>query len=80
VNRRISAAWGGTVAVMAVGHLIAGALAAYAAESTGYLVARPGDLILNWIIPGLLVVATVRYTRRVVGETSSSRVSAQVAG
>jgi hypothetical protein len=67
VNRRISAAWGGTIAVMAVGHLIAGALAANAAESTGYLTSRPGDLILNWVIPGLLVVATVRYTQRVVG-------------
>ncbi|MCD2189386.1 hypothetical protein [Actinomycetospora soli] len=67
INRRISAAWGGTIAVMAVGHLIAGALAANAAESAGYLTQRPGDLILNWVIPGLLVLATVRYSQRVAG-------------
>lgn len=68
VNRRISAAWAGTVAVMAVGHLVAGALTANGAEHTGYLVSRPADLILNWLVPGLLIVATVRYTNRVVGE------------
>lgn len=67
INRRVSAAWGGTIMVMGVGHLIAGALAAGAAESTGYLTSRPGDLILNWVIPGLLVLVTVRYTQRVVG-------------
>ncbi|MDN5916904.1 MAG: hypothetical protein L0I76_17660 [Pseudonocardia sp.] len=68
VNRRISAAWGGTVAVMGLGHLISGVLAANAAEHLGYLTARPGDLILNWLIPGALIVLTVRYTRRVVDE------------
>lgn len=68
VNRRISTAWAAAVAVMAVGHLVAGALTANGAEPTGYLVSRPADLILNWLVPGLLIVVTVRYTNRVAGE------------
>ncbi|MFC5064853.1 hypothetical protein [Actinomycetospora atypica] len=80
VNRRISAAWAGTVAVMGLGHLVAGALAVGGAEYGGYLAARPGDLVLNWIIPGLLVVLTVRYTRRVVGQADApARHEARVA-
>ncbi|MBN9111982.1 MAG: hypothetical protein J0I34_24765 [Pseudonocardia sp.] len=75
VNRRISAAWAGTVAVMGVGHLIAGALAQNAAEYSGYLASRPGDLILNWLIPGLLVLLTVRYTRRVTGADAPAQVT-----
>lgn len=75
VNRRISAAWAGTVAVMGVGHLIAGALAQNAAEYGGYLASRPGDLILNWLIPGLLVLLTVRYTRRVTGADTAAQVT-----
>jgi hypothetical protein len=66
INRRISAAWAGTAAVMGVGHLIAGALTA--SEPTGYLTARPADLLLNWVVPGLLVLATVRYSRRVAAD------------
>ena len=68
VNRRISAAWAGVVAVMGVGHLIAGSLAASAAELTGPAT-RPGDLLLNWIVPGLLILLTVRYTHHVVEES-----------
>lgn len=75
VNRKISAAWAGTVAVMGVGHLIAGALAQNAAEYGGYLASRPGDLILNWLIPGLLVLLTVRYTRRVTGTDAPAQVT-----
>jgi hypothetical protein len=69
-NRRISAAWAGTVAVMGVGHLIAGAVAA--SEYTGYLAARPVDLLLNWVVPGLLVFLTVRYTHHVVEEETGT--------
>jgi hypothetical protein len=70
VNRRISAAWAGAVAVMAIGHMVAGTLAVNAAEYTGYLVSRPGDLMLNWLLPGTLILLTVRYSRRVVAETT----------
>lgn len=71
VNRKISAAWAGAVGVMGVGHLISGVLAANAADYTGYLVSRPGDLILNWLVPGLLIYMTVNYSRRVVAETDA---------
>lgn len=76
INRRISAAWAGAVAVMGIGHLVSGALAANAAEYTGYLAARPGDLVLNWLVPGALVLLTVRYTRRVVGDTAPATAQA----
>jgi hypothetical protein len=66
INRRISAAWAGTVAVMGVGHLLAGWLAA----ATG-TVAGPADLVLNWLVPGLLIVLTVNYTHRVTAEADA---------
>ncbi|MEJ2865892.1 hypothetical protein [Actinomycetospora flava] len=65
-NRRISAAWAGAVAVMGVGHVISGALDANAADYAGYLIVRPGELLLNWIIPALALYAAYRYTRRVL--------------
>jgi hypothetical protein len=74
INRRISAAWGAAVAVMGVGHLIAGALTAQAVEYSGYLPSRPVDLLLNWIVPGLLVLAAARYTTRVTTEAGRSPV------
>jgi hypothetical protein len=70
INRRISAAWAGAVAVMGVGHLISGVIAANAAEYGGYLAFRPYDLVLNWLVPGALILLTVRYTRRVVAQTT----------
>ncbi len=60
VNRRISAAWGGLVLVMAVGHLLAGKLDPATAPVAG---SRPIDLILNWLLPiGLIIVGT-SYTK-----------------
>lgn len=61
VNRRISAAWGGVIAVMAVGH----ALAAWITEPGTTLPSRPVDLLFNWGIPALLSWWAVRYTTRV---------------
>ena len=75
VNRRISAAWAGAVAVMGVGHLLSGVLAANAAEYTGYLTGRPADLLLNWLIPGALIALAVRYSRRVAADASPSEVA-----
>jgi hypothetical protein len=75
VNHRISAAWAGSVAVMGIGHLVSGVLAAQALEYTGYLAGRPGDLVLNWLVPGLLIVLTVRYTQRVVSSSSRQAVA-----
>jgi intracellular septation protein A len=74
-NRKISAAWAGAVAVMGLGHLLAGALAA--TEPTGYLIGRPIDLIFNWLIPGALIVMTVRYTRTVAGDQATHTTQAR---
>ena len=50
INRRISAAWGGVVAVMAVSHAVAGT---FEVPDPGVrLLHRPVDLLFNWIIPG----------------------------
>lgn len=66
INRRISAAWGGVVAVMAVSHALAGTVEV-PEPGVGPL-HRPVDLLFNWIVPGLLVWAAVSYTQRVTGE------------
>lgn len=64
VNRRISAAWGGVIAVMAVGH----ALAALITEPDATVPNRPVDLLFNWVVPALLTWWAVRYTGRVSAE------------
>ncbi len=70
VNRRISATWGGVVAVMAVCHTIAGALVV---PDPGFgLLHRPADLVFNWVIPGLLVWWAAGYTQRASRAASSS--------
>ena len=62
INRRISAAWGGVIAVMAVSHALAGT---FEVPDPGVrLLHRPVDLVCNWIVPGLLVWAAARYTQR----------------
>ncbi len=66
INRRISAVWGGVIAVMAVSHLIAGT---FEIPDPGVgLLHRPVDLIFNWIVPGLLVWAGALYTQRASGD------------
>jgi hypothetical protein len=72
VNRRLTAAWAGVIAVMAVGHLVSGVLAAHALEYDGYLAGRPADLVLNWLLPGLLIALTVRYTHRIAGASRTA--------
>lgn len=62
VNRRISAAWGLVIAVMAGGHLLAGYLDPVTAPSSG---ARPVDIFLNWVLPALLILGAVRYTNSI---------------
>jgi hypothetical protein len=75
INRRISAAWGGVVAVMAVGHALAGAIEV-PDQGVG-LLHRPVDLLFNWIVPGLLVWWAARYTQRVsAAPTPSARPAA----
>lgn len=60
-NKTISLLWAGVILVMAVCHLIAGALAA-----TAVLPGRhPGNFVLNWAIPVLLIFWAIRRTRRI---------------
>jgi hypothetical protein len=60
LNRRISLAWGGTVLVMAAGHLIASAISAAGVTAPVIMAA------LNWGLPILAIVMTVKYTGRTV--------------
>ena len=70
INRRISAAWGGVVAAMAVSHTLGGL---FATPAPGVrLLHRPVDLVFNWVVPGLLVWAAVRYTQRVSGAAADA--------
>jgi hypothetical protein len=68
VNRRISAAWGGVIAAMAVGH----ALAAWITEAGTTVPSRPVDLLFNWAVPALLRWWAVRFTARVSAEAHTA--------
>jgi hypothetical protein len=63
INRRISAAWGGVIAAMALSHAVAGTFEA--PDSGVRLLHRPVDLLFNWLVPAVLLWAAARYTRRV---------------
>lgn len=76
INRRISATWGAVVAVMAVGHAIAGTFEV-PDPGVGPL-HRPVDLVFNWLIPGALVWYAAKQTQRISGHHSSGTVSSGV--
>lgn len=57
-NKAISMLWAGVVFAMALCHLIAGALAA---DSSG---AHPGNILLNWIVPVVLIIFATKKTRQ----------------
>jgi hypothetical protein len=59
VNRHITTAFGLAVLVMAGGHFYSGYL-----ESSGNLSVR-ANLILNWVIPIVVILAAIKYTDRV---------------
>jgi hypothetical protein len=61
VNRRISALWGAVVAVMGLGHLLAGAIDPATNPAPG---ARPVDLVLNWALPIALILFAVKRTEQ----------------
>lgn len=66
INRRISAAWGGAIAAMALSHVVAGMFETPVAGAG--LLHRPVDLLFNWIVPALLLWAAARYTQRAAGD------------
>jgi hypothetical protein len=63
-NKAISLLWAGVIAVMAVCHLIAGALAA----TSGIAGRHPGNILLNWVIPILLILWAVKRTETLAGQ------------
>lgn len=62
VNRKVSAAWGLAILVMATGHAVAGVVDPTTAPDPG---GRPVELVLNWLLPLALVWAAIRYTAAV---------------
>lgn len=60
-NKKISAMWAGVVFVMAICHTIAGALAATSTVDGNH----PGNLLLNWVIPIMLIIWAVKRTRAI---------------
>ena len=70
VNRRISLVWGAVVALMAVGHLIAGAVDPATSPNSG---SRPVDLLLNWIVPIGLILFAIAFTKKASAEAGDTR-------
>ncbi|NDK92494.1 hypothetical protein GYA93_23490 [Gordonia desulfuricans] len=76
-NKAISLLWAGTIFAMALSHLIAGVLAGADAVSGGH----PGNVLLNWVIPIVLIVFAVKRTRRIAdADTPPAPVPAGHAG
>ena len=64
INRRISAAWGAAIGLMAVSHALAATLT------------EPGpavDLLLNWVVPAALLLCAALYTSRARTSTPEKR-------
>jgi hypothetical protein len=76
VNRRISAVWGVAVLVMGVGPLIAGHFDPASAPKAG---ARPLDLIFNWVVPVLLILWAMNYTKKASAAAGSDAPAVSVA-
>lgn len=68
-NKAISLLWAGVIFVMAVCHLIAGALAA----TSGIPGRHPGNIVLNWVIPILLILWAVRRTETLAGQDDQAQ-------
>jgi hypothetical protein len=63
-NKVISLLWAGVISVMAVCHLIAGALT----TTSGIPGRHPGNILLNWVVPILLILWAVRRTETLVDQ------------
>jgi hypothetical protein len=67
LNRRISAAFGLALLVMAASHFLSGWL-----ESRGDLTAIR-NLILNWAVPIVVILAAIKYTERLKGDRTPTQ-------
>jgi hypothetical protein len=67
LNRQISAAFGLAVLVMAASHFLSGWL-----ESRGDLTSIR-NLLLNWAVPIVVILAAIRYTDRIKGDRAPTR-------
>ena len=76
VNRKISALWGGVVAIMGCGHLLGGAIDPASNPAVG---TRPADLILNWALPAVLILFAVKQTRQ-LSDSAGNRAAFASAG
>jgi hypothetical protein len=70
VNRKITAVWGGAIAIMAGGHILAGYL-----ESAGELHRRT-NLALNWALPIALVLGAIKLTGQITGSGRTAQTAA----
>jgi hypothetical protein len=68
-NKAISLLWAGVILVMAVCHLIAGALAA----TSGVAGRHPGNIVLNWAVPILLILWAVRRAETRAGQNDKAQ-------
>lgn len=59
VNQKISAVWGGAVLLMGTSHVLSGIVSPV---SDGTALSGP-SLLLNWVIPVLLILGAVSYTK-----------------
>lgn len=67
-NKTISAMWAGVVLVIALCHLVAGAIAATSVMGGSY----PGNILLNWVVPIALIVWAVKRTGKIADVVSLS--------
>jgi hypothetical protein len=58
-NKQISLMWAGVVFAIAVSHIIAGILT----SSSDLAGSHPGNIVLNWVIPIVLIIFAVKRTR-----------------
>lgn len=69
VNRKLSLLWGAVVAVMGLGHLLAGAIDPASNPSAG---SRPVDLFFNWVLPIALILFAVKRTQAISESAGNS--------
>ncbi len=59
INRVLSAAWGGAIAIMGLCSLLVAALNLY---SDDFTTPATGELLLNWVVPIVVIVAMIKFT------------------